>query len=140
MYHAIVRSRVRALWRRVGAGDFSAAVELASPDIHFHFMGATPISADFRGRDEFAAWFTRLYERFPGLAMRLTYLSVSGWPWDTTVVVRLDVTATLADGSAYANHAIQWVQLRWGQMTSDLVLEDTELLAAACAIQDAARP
>ena len=61
-----------------------------------------------------------------------------GWPWRTRVAVRLAVSATLADGSAYRNEACEWLTLRWGRMTHDRVLEDTQAPAAACAAQERA--
>jgi hypothetical protein len=74
----------------------------------------------------------------PGLRLTLADLVVVGWPWNTTVVARLTVTATLADGTPYANEAIQWIRLRWGRMIDDYVLEDTARLAAALRQQAAA--
>ncbi|GLW74099.1 hypothetical protein Kpho02_63970 [Kitasatospora phosalacinea] len=138
MYHAITRARVRALWRRIGTGDYRAAVATAAPDLRFRFAGDTPVSAEFVGRDAFAEWFRALYERFPGLRLTPREVIVRGWPWRTTVVVRLDVTATLADGTPYRNEAVQWLTLRWGRMTADEVLEDTKALDAACRRQAAA--
>jgi ketosteroid isomerase-like protein len=139
MYHAIVRSRVRRLWAVVGNGDFGPAVGMAAPDVRFRFFGTTPISAEFVGANRFEKWFEALFLLFPNLRMKLTDVSVAGPPWNTTVVVRLDISATLVDGSSYSNTAIQWLKLRWGRMVSDEVLEDTEALAAACRIQQSTR-
>lgn len=139
MYHAIVRARARRVWRRIGGGDYGAAVAMAAPELTFRFVGDTPLGADLRGRDAFAEWFRAVFDRFPGLRLTLTDVVVQGWPWNTTVVIRLDVAATLADGSAYRNEAVQWTRLRWGRMVSDTVLEDTLRLADACRRQERAR-
>ncbi|MFD7641747.1 nuclear transport factor 2 family protein [Kitasatospora sp. NPDC059795] len=138
MYHAITRAKVRSLWRRIGAGDYLAAVETAAPDVRFRFVGDTPVSAELTGRDAFEDWFRALFARFPGLRLTLRDVVVRGWPWRTTVVVRLDVEATLADGTAYRNEAVQWLTLRWGRMTADEVFEDTKALDEACRRQAAA--
>jgi len=135
MYHWIVRRRVRSLWKRVGAGDYEAAVALASEQLSFRFIGDTPISATFVGRERFRRWFMELFDLFPGLRLTIIDVASSGWPWRTTVAVRLSIAAQLADGSAYRNEATQWVGLRWGRMVSDVVLEDTAALERACAIQ-----
>lgn len=135
VYHAIVRSRVRALWRRVGSGDYRPAIAMAAPGIRFDFKGDTGISARFTGRAEFERWFERLFEVFPGLRLRLTDVIVRGWPWRTTLAIRLSIAAELADGTAYRNEAVQWVTLRWGRMTSDEVFEDTLALDRAIARQ-----
>ena len=137
MYHAIVRARVRRLWQRVGNGDYHAAVALASPRLRFRFAGDSPLGADLHGAADFERWFSNLFTLLPGLRLALTGLTVAGWPWNTTVVARLTSTATLADGTPYANEAIQWIRLRWGRMTDDFVLEDTARLAAALQLQTA---
>ncbi|KAB8187012.1 hypothetical protein FH610_003365 [Microbispora catharanthi] len=138
VYHWITGLRVRRLWRRVGTGDYRAAVAIAAPDVLFRFAGDTPLSVQARGREAFEAWFRDLFARLPGLRLTLRDVVVRGWPWNTTVVVRLDAAATLADGTAYRNEAVQWVRLRWGRMVSDEVLEDTQRLADALRRQAAA--
>ncbi|TCO62805.1 nuclear transport factor 2 family protein [Actinocrispum wychmicini] len=131
MYHAIVRAKVRKLWARIGQGDYHAAIAMAAPDVHFRFVGDAPPAADLTGRAEFEQWFRDLFALFPGLRITLTDLVVRGWPWRTTVVVRLTIVATLADGTPYRNEAVQWITLRWGRMVDDYVLEDTSRLADA---------
>ncbi|WP_051425695.1 nuclear transport factor 2 family protein [Jiangella gansuensis] len=141
MYHRIVRAKVRRLWDRIAeTGDFQLAVALAAPDVRFRFVGDPPYGAELRGRDAFARWFEQTQENLPGLRLRPADIVVKGWPWNTTVVVRLTISATLADGSAYTNEGVQWVRLRWGRMVDDYVLEDTARLAAALERQAAARP
>lgn len=139
MYHAIVRARVRRLWLRVGSGDFGPAVAMAAQDLHFDFKGDTAISGRLSGPAAFEDWFERLFDTFPGLRLDLTDVIVRGWPWRTTVVVRLTVSATLADGTDYRNEAVQWVLLRWGRMTVDEVFEDTLALNRALDRQVATR-
>lgn len=140
VYHTIVRTKVRRLWARIAeTGDFKLAVALAAPDVRFRFVGDPPFGAELRGRDEFARWFEQAQENLPGLRLRPTDIVVKGWPWNTTVVVRLTISATLADGTAYSNEGVQWVRLRWGRMVDDYVLEDTARLAAALERQAATR-
>jgi ketosteroid isomerase-like protein len=139
MYHALVRHKVRALWRTVGSGGYRQAVALAAPDVRFRFLGDGPMKADVRGREAFAAWFERFEEAFPGLRLTLTDVVVGGPPWNTTVATRLRVRGTLADGSPYENEAMQWIRLRWGRMVEDTVLEDTLRLDRAYRVQTAAR-
>jgi ketosteroid isomerase-like protein len=135
MYHWILRRRVRSLWLKVGRGEFEHAVALASEDLRFRFIGDTPLSATFRGRDRFREWFHDLFELFPGLRITLIEVASRGWPWRTTVAVRLKITAPLADGSIYHNEATQWLTLKWGRIIADEVLEDTKELDRACRIQ-----
>jgi ketosteroid isomerase-like protein len=139
MYHAIVRSMVRRTWRRVSAGDYEAAVAMAAPDIRFRFLGDTPLGADLRGQQAFREWFARLAGLLPGVRLELVDVVAGGWPWNTKVAAQLRVSATLADGTPYRNTAIQWLTLRWGRLTDDLVLEDTLTLDTALRRQDQLR-
>jgi ketosteroid isomerase-like protein len=125
MFHAIVIARVRRLWRKIGNGDYGAAVDSASSDIDFTFVGDVPIGGTVHGRDQFEAWFKQLYEVFPDIRMNVEDITAAGPPWNTRVAVRLTISATLKDGSQYTNHAVQWITLRWGKMTKDWVIEDT---------------
>ncbi|MEV6755500.1 nuclear transport factor 2 family protein [Streptomyces sp. NPDC051214] len=141
MYHAIVRRKVRALWRAAGSGrgdSGAAAVAMAAPDLRFRFVGDGVLGADLRGRDAFADWFERAGRCIPGMRLSLTDVVVAGWPWSTTVVVRLRIEATLADGSPYENEGIQWARIRWGRMVEDTVLEDTLRLEQAWRRQQSA--
>src|SRR5919106_524653 len=98
MYHAIVRRKVRNLWRTVGsgAGGYRQAVALAAPDLRFRFIGDTPMGAELRGREAFADWFERFERTFPGLRLTLQDIVVQGPPWNTSVVTRLTVRGTPA--------------------------------------------
>ncbi len=100
--------------------------------------GAVDHGVDVVGRDQFAAWLERVAAVFPDLRFTVADVAVAGWPWNTRVAVRLLITATLADGSAYRNEAAQWIRLRWGRMVDDWVLEDTAALNAALSVQSAA--
>jgi ketosteroid isomerase-like protein len=130
MYRWIVAALVRRTWRKVGAGDYAAAFKLAHPDMTFRFVGDTPLSGTRQGAEAFEAWFRDATTRLPGLRFELRDVVVGGWPWNTRVAVRLDVSMPLPDGTTYRNHAVQWVRLRWGRMVDDWVLEDTAALNA----------
>ncbi|MDG6104998.1 nuclear transport factor 2 family protein [Dactylosporangium aurantiacum] len=123
----------------VSAGEYQVAVATAAPDVEFRFAGPPPVGVHLRGRDAFADWFRDVFELFPGLRIALTDVVVTGWPWRTTAVVKLRLTARLADGSTYENQAMQWLRLRWGRMVYDEVIEDTHALVAARAVRLAAR-
>jgi ketosteroid isomerase-like protein len=131
MFRMIVASRVRATWRRIAAGDLAAAGELAHPDMTFRFVGDNALGAELRGKDAFLAWSRDSGQRLPGLTFEVHDVLVGGWPWNTRVGVRLKVAAPLPDGTTYRNEAVQWLQLRWGRMVDDWVLEDTIALQRA---------
>ena len=138
MYRTIVAAVVRATWRKVSAGDISAATGKAHPDVTFEFVGDTPLSGRLQGRAAFEAWFRDATARLPGLTFELRDVVVAGWPWDTRIATRLAVSAPLPDGTTYRNQAAQWMRMRWGRMTDDWVLEDTAALTALLARDDMA--
>jgi ketosteroid isomerase-like protein len=131
MYRMIVASKARATWRRIAAGQLEAASDMAHDDMHFRFVGETPLGADLRGKDAFLAWFRHAAQRLPGLTFQVDDVLVGGWPWNTRVAVRLAISAPLPDGSTYRNQGVQWLRLRWGRMIDDWVLEDTMALQQA---------
>lgn len=137
VYHAIVAKKLRTLWSRMGHGQSGAAISQASDRLHFRFVAPPPLGVELRGQEAFAAWFELLFSYFPDLNFELTNVRVSGWPWKTHAVVRLDITTTLADGSQYANEAVQVLTIRWGKLAEDDVFEDTAKLMDAIAIQEA---
>jgi ketosteroid isomerase-like protein len=138
MYRMIVAAKVRNVWKQIDAKGPGAAVSQAAEGMTFEFVGDTAISTTLIGRQAFGDWFEDVTRRFPGLAFRVRDIVVGGWPWNTTAAVRLDISATLADGTAYTNQAVQFLRLRWGRMVDDWVIEDTLALQRALDLQAAA--
>jgi ketosteroid isomerase-like protein len=135
VYHAVVAAKVRQTWTQVNAGHTEAATRMAAPNIRFHFVGDTALGASLQGADAFRQWFEEATRLLPGLQFEVVDVIVRGWPWDTHVAVRLDVSTTLADGSPYTNHVSQWIRLRWARLVDDFVMEDTITLQRALDIQ-----
>jgi ketosteroid isomerase-like protein len=131
MYRMIVASKVRATWRSIAAGDVEAAGRMADANMRFRFVGDTALGADLSGREAFMDWFRATGQRLPGLSFEVRDVLVGGWPWDTRVAVRLDISAPLVDGTIYRNEGVQWLRLRWGRMVDDWVIEDTIALDRA---------
>jgi ketosteroid isomerase-like protein len=132
-YHAIVQQIVRSTWKKIDQGDLEAPWRLAADDLTFTFGGQTPLSGTWVGRDHLRDWLNDFRAQFTTLHFTLEEVAVSGWPWKTTVATRLTVTGTWINGQSYENQAVQWATLRWGKMTRDLVLEDTQVLIDALA-------
>lgn len=135
MYRAIVAARTRSVWHRINQRELDVPWRMAAPDLHFTFVGDTPLRAELHDRDEFRAWLESIFALFPTIKFTVADVAVAGWPWRTRVAVRLEISATLADGSDYSNVATQWLTLRWGRMTEDWVVEDAVALDRACRIQ-----
>jgi ketosteroid isomerase-like protein len=137
MFHTIVAWQIRRTWKRIGRGDWRAATGIATEDVHFHFVGDTPLGLETRRRGDWERWFARLFEVFPGICFSLEECVVAGWPWSTRFVARVTVRATLRDGTPYVNTMTQWGRLKWGRLVDDVVLEDTVALTRALAVQGA---
>jgi ketosteroid isomerase-like protein len=135
MYKTIVAAKVRGVWDKVAAGDIDAPARMATEDMTFTFVGDTEMGAQLHTGQEFGEWFRGIHARFPGIRFTVRDVLVRGWPWRTTVAVRIGIAATLADGSHYENEIAQWLELRWGKLTDDWVLEDTLALSRALEVQ-----
>jgi ketosteroid isomerase-like protein len=76
-------------------------------------------------------WFQRLFRLLPHLTFNIKHISVSGPPWDTTIVVEWRDTATLPGGAPYVNDGAHVIRMRWAKVTSLHAYLDTEILALA---------
>ena len=75
----------------------------------------------------------------PNLQLTINQIWVTGWPWNTTVFVQWDGTATLLDGDpSYFNRGLHVVTLRWGKIHALDVFEDSQEVARGLAAQAAA--
>jgi SnoaL-like domain len=99
-----------------------------SPKIHFLFEGDHAMGSELQGINAVRQWFQRVFRLFPGLQFKVKQVLVSGWPWNTTVTTRLQVEAALSNGQLYQNSVVQIVQLRWGRVVDDYLLENTQKL------------
>ena len=88
--------------------------------------------------DTLRRWFERLARVLPNLHLEINDIWVKGWPWNTTVFVQWDGTATLLDGAPYFQHAIHVITLRWGKIHALDVFEDSQAVADALDAQAAA--
>ena len=63
--------------------------------------------------------------------MKLTVRDVwvKGLPHNTTVIVRWTNSATGPDGSAYSNHGVHIVKMRWGKIVDIDANEDSQAVA-----------
>jgi len=121
MYHAIVRRRVRDLFRAVNHGN-------AEPVLHSHASSSIPFWATmpradrerFRLPDNGTSGFIDSCPTF-GLISG----TVSGGPWKTIVVIEWDETNSGTDGVHTYNHGVHVMHLRWGRATRLLICPDT---------------
>ncbi len=128
MYAWIVRSMIRRAVRQQNAGDIEAVLAAFADDARFVFPGRHSWGADLRGKDEIERWLRRLVQA--GVQFDPPEVIVQGWPWDTTVCIRLTDHVTSPDGEVvYANRAFEYAKIRWGKIKFVEVYEDTQKAA-----------
>lgn len=131
MYHAIVRGRIRALWRGMNRGNYRPILDGLDRRFTYTFAGETPLSGTWHSRTAMEAFFGRLFRLFPDAHFTLHDVLVAGGLWHTRVATWLTIEAQLPDGTAYTNTIMQQIHLRWGKVTRVYTLEDTQKLAGA---------
>lgn len=130
MYHAIVRRTVREGFRALSIGQSDPVLRLFGPRTRFSFLGDHLLGGEFVGKEHAQRWFDLLFKTFPGIQFDVERVDVSGWPWNTLVVTRFHVRATLP-GRPYRNQGLQVLRLAWGRIVEDRVVEDTVPLVNA---------
>jgi ketosteroid isomerase-like protein len=130
VYHALVKRTARSTYEALSRGDYEDVVKSFAPDALLFFAGDHALGGTFRG-DAIRGWFERLFACFPDLKLQPQTIVVEGFPWNTSVATRFQVTATLPLGKSYTNAGMQLLRIRWGRIVEDRIYEDTQVLAAA---------
>jgi len=131
MYHAIVEKRVRALFDAVNRGDAEPVLQAFAERFGHCFLGQDHALGGTR--HTLAAtrgWYERLYRLLPDIAFDVRRLSVSGSPWNTTVVAEWTETNSGTDGVRTSNRGIHVLHLRWGRVARLIICPDTVGLKA----------
>jgi ketosteroid isomerase-like protein len=131
MFRLFVRAAAHRTFRHLSSGRLDAFMRVFGPDSVFCFAGNHSLGGEQHGPAEIRRLVERMRRLFPDVSVVPNRLVVTGWPWHTIVTTQLAVRATLPDGSAYENHGLQLLRLRWGKAIEDRVYEDTDVLRAA---------
>ncbi len=135
MYHFIMRSKVRDVFKSLGHGDYSPVLSSLAPNFEHWFIGDHALSGLRTSLPVTRAWYERLYKIFPDLRFELKNIVVQGWPWDTTVTVEWDDRFTLRTGEHGSNCGVHIVHFKWAKADSVRIYCDTKLLMENLAIQ-----
>ena len=138
MYHGIVKRIARKNFERVNSKEYEAILRGCAPHIHHRFGGAHALGGERHDIDGLRRWFGRLGRVVPTLALTVHDVWVKGLPQNTTIILRWEAKATLADGSPYANRGVHVIAMRWGKVYAIDAHEDSQAVAAALARQAAA--
>jgi len=137
MYHAIVKRLASKNFLRVNRKEYDAVLAGCSPDIHHRFGGKHALGGERHDREALRRWFGRLGRLSPSLTLTVHDVWVKGWPMDTTVIMRWSASATLLDGSPYANRGVHIIRMRWGKVVAIDANEDSQAVADSLLIQAA---
>ena len=135
LYSSIVKKKIRQSFDQVNNQRWDELLGSIAPNVHHRFLGRHAIGGERHDRDTLRRWFERLGRVLPSLNIKINNIWVRGWPWNTTVLVQWDATATLLDGGGYMQHAVHLINLRWGKIHSLDVFEDSQEVARALAAQ-----
>jgi ketosteroid isomerase-like protein len=129
MYHAIVKRIARKNFERVNQRDFRSLLNDSVPNIHHKFSGNHALGGERHDREALGLWLDRLARLGPNMKLTVRDVWVKGLPHNTTVIVRWTNSATGPDGSAYSNHGVHIVKMRWGKIVDIDANEDSQAVA-----------
>jgi ketosteroid isomerase-like protein len=133
MYHAYVRRQVRQLFDAINHGNAEPVLQLFAPEFEHSFLGTHALGGTRHSLGATREWYARLYRLLPDIHFDVRRIWVSGWPWNTTVVIEWDESNSGTDGVRSTNRGIHALQLRWGQATRLVICPDTMPLVATLA-------
>lgn len=129
MYHAIVKRIAKKNFMRVNQKDFDALLKDCVPNIHHRFGGQHALGGERHDREALRRWFGRLGRLGPTLTITVHDVWATGWPHDTTIVIRWSATQEMPDSSPYLNRGVHIVRMRWGKIVDIDANEDSQTVA-----------
>jgi ketosteroid isomerase-like protein len=138
VYHFIVKRIARRNFELVNDGDYDTLLAGCAPDIHHRFGGTHALGGERHDKEALRAWFQRLGRLGPDLTLSVRDVWVKGAPWNTHIIIRWTNAETLSDGSAYENHGVHVVQMRWGRIVDIDANEDSQAVAESMIVRAAA--
>jgi ketosteroid isomerase-like protein len=139
LYHYLVKKVVRQSFDHVNHHRWDALLKPVAPHVHHRFGGAHAIGGERHDKAAMRRWLERVGRVLPTLHLTVNHIWVQGWPWQTTVFVQWDATATLLNGDdSYFNRGFHVITMRWGKVYALDVCEDSQEVARGLAAQAAA--
>jgi ketosteroid isomerase-like protein len=124
----LVRLLVERAYKAMRDGNPEPALRMFKPDTRFRFAGTHSWAIDTNDAVAVRSWFARFAALSPGL--RAVNFLVGGPPWRMSVCVVFDDALHNDIGEViYANHGVQYLQLRWGRVVLDEINLDTQRVA-----------
>lgn len=133
MYKRIVRGKVRAVFERINAGDYTTMVDGLAPSFEYRFHGEHALGGRRTTRESMIRWWQRVLDLLPGARFDIQDVLVNGGPWQTRIAVRASIAGDLPGGVRYENTVFQFMTLAWGKVISVETVEDLQVLERALA-------
>jgi ketosteroid isomerase-like protein len=130
VYHAIVRRRIKGLFRAINQGDAEPVLRQFADRFEHSFLGDSALGRSRTTLPATRQWYERLYRLLPDIHFDLRTIAVSGGPWNTIVVIEWGETNSGTDNVRTYNRGIHVLQLRWGRATKLIICPDTVGLKA----------
>ena len=116
MYHFIVRHQVRRAFDHLNAGRFSRIVSQFAPRHRHAMFGGHALGGVRTTLASTREWYARLQRLLPDLRFTLKSVAVSGWPWDTRILVSWNDAFLLPDGALGTNQGVHELRMAWGKV------------------------
>ncbi len=107
------------------------------PSIHHRFGGTHALGGERHDREALGRWLGRLARLGTKLHLTVRDVWVKGLPHNTTIIVRWTATDDLPDGSAYHNHGVHIIRMRWGKIVEIDANEDSQAVAESLKMRSA---
>jgi len=131
MIKTITRRVYTSGLRSLERGDLDALLRRFDENCVFSFAGESPLGASLDDLGDIRAWFERFVRLLPNPTFDVDRVVIQGPPWNQQLAAYVAIRSTVA-GAPYTNRFSQFLRLRWGRVTEDIVLEDTQTWARAC--------
>ena len=131
MFTRITRGQYLKGLRALERGDLDALLTQFDERCTLTFVGDTPLGAQLSTRADLRRWFERFQRMIPEPRFEIQRLVVSGPPWKMRLASHM-VIRSRVNGEPYENQFAHFLELRWGKVIDDLVLEDTQMWERAC--------
>ena len=129
MYHAIVKQIASKNFERVNQRDSRSLLEDCVPNVHHRFSGDHALGGERHDREALGRWLDRLAIVGRNMQRTVRDIWVKGLPHNTTVIGRWTSADTGPDGSAYSNHGVHIIKMRWGKIVEIDANEDSQAVS-----------
>jgi ketosteroid isomerase-like protein len=131
MISRIARAQYEKGLRAVEAGDIDALLTQFDKRCRLVFVGDTPLGANLSTQADLRRWFERFGRLLPAPRFEIQRLIIAGPPWNQQLAAHVFIHSTV-NGAPYRNQFAHFLNIRWGKVVYDMIIEDTHRWKEAC--------